>query len=155
MATSIEQPTRPASAYERDFHDWVESQLILLHAGRLGELDVAHLIEELEGLSASQRRELHSRLQKLIHHLLKWQYQPERRSPSWQATIDEQRDEIERLLEQSPSLKRLVPEAVARVYPKARRDAARETGLPAMRFPKQCPYTEPVLLGDEWPGPSG
>ncbi len=149
MAASIERA--PASTYEADFHAWVESQLDLLHAGRLGELDVEHLIEELEGLSASQRRELHSRLQKLIHHLLKWQYQPQQRSSSWQATIDEQRDELERLFEQSPSLRRLLPQAVPKVYPKARRDAARETGLAPERFPEQCPYAETALLGDAWP----
>lgn len=149
MAANIERA--PTSTYEADFHAWIEAQLELLHAGRFGELDVEHLIEELEGLSASQRRELHSRLQKLIHHLLKWQYQAQQRSASWQATIDEQRDELERLFEQSPSLRRLLPQAVARVYPKARRDAARETGLPSERFPDQCPYEETTLLGDEWP----
>ena len=41
---------------------------------------------------------LHSHLQNLLSHLLKWAYEPNHRSISWHKTIDESRDRIEDLL---------------------------------------------------------
>jgi hypothetical protein len=61
--------------YEQDFHQWIEHHLTLLRAGRLNEIDVEHLIEELEGMAGRDRNELVSQLKILIAHLLKWQFQ--------------------------------------------------------------------------------
>jgi hypothetical protein len=57
------------AAYDQDFHAWLQQQAALLKTGRLHELDVAHLVEEIESMGASERRELLSRLQVLILHL--------------------------------------------------------------------------------------
>ena len=139
--------------YEQDFYAWTQQQAELLRAGRLSELDTAHLLEEIESMGISERRELYSRIKVLLHHLLKWSYQPAARSSSWANTIDEQRDMLELLLQQSPSLRRLVPEAIDYSYPKARRAAARETGLAENTFPDLCPYQpEQILADDFWPG---
>ena len=138
--------------YQGDFHAWTIQQATLLKAGRIGEVDLEHLIEEIETLGASERRELESRLKVLLLHLLKWHYQPEQRSSSWSGTIDEQRDQLDTLLRQSPSLHRFIPEYLGYAYPKARRSAARETGLSQASFPESCPYDEEQIFDTEfWP----
>ncbi|BAP54684.1 hypothetical protein THII_0387 [Thioploca ingrica] len=88
--------------YEQDFHQWIEHHITLLRDGRLNEIDVEHLIEELEGMAGRDRNELVSRLKILIAHLLKWQFQLQQLSErwkefdgrSWQRSIIEQRSEI-------------------------------------------------------------
>ena len=141
-----------ASLYETDFHAWAQDQVAKMRAGRFADLDVDHLTEELEGMGASEKREIESRLVILIAHLLKWQFQPEQRSGSWRGTIRTQRRGIERLLRDSPSLIRLVSEKAADAYPEARELAADETGIPESAFPGQCGYLESELLNMEfWP----
>jgi len=137
--------------YDSDFHAWALRNARLLRAGRLDELDVEHIAEELESVGASERRELLSRMQVLMVYLLKHQYQPSRRGKSWRLTINHQRTSIERLLEQSPSLARLFDAAnLAKVYRKAVRDAVIETDLDAHLFPAECPYSLDELLDDDW-----
>jgi hypothetical protein len=46
----------------------------------IGSLDWDHIAEEIDGLAGSQRRELYSRIEVLLMHLLKWQVQTEHRS---------------------------------------------------------------------------
>ena len=139
--------------YEHDFYAWLQNQAALLKAGRLAEVDMDNLIEEIEALGRSERVELVSRLLVLLTHLLKWQFQPSARSSSWRGTIDEQRTQIELRLDDSPSLRRLIPESLAYAYPKAVRKAAFETGLATEAFPTDCPYTvDEVLDPDFWPG---
>ena len=99
-------------------------------------VDVANVAEEIESLGRAERHEIKSRLAQIGLHLLKQQYQPERATPSWANTIFEQADEIQARLEESPSLQREMPAFMAAAYPRARRKAQRETGLPAATFPK-------------------
>jgi hypothetical protein len=138
--------------YERDFYAWTEEQAALLRAGRTDALDLEHLAEEVEGMSVSQRRELMARLVVLLTHLLKWQLEPELQSRSWRATILTQRQELEDLLEQSPSLRRLVDGMLPRAYAKAVTRAEQETGIEAGKMPARCPFTREQILGDWLPG---
>lgn len=138
-------------SYDGDFHAWALRNARLLRDGRLGELDVEHIAEELESMGASERRELLSCLQVLLVHLLKYRYQPERRSKSWLLTIIHQRTAIERLLEQSPSLRTLlVADTLANVYGKAVRETVIETDLDRSVFPIDCPYRLEEILDDDW-----
>ena len=140
------------ASYHQDFHAWTQQQAQLLRQGQMTAADWEHIAEEIETLGVSERRELESRLRILLLHLLKWQYQPMARSSSWIGSIDEQRDQLDTLLRQSPSLRRLVPDYLSEVYPKARRGAARETDLTQTVFPDCCPYTEEQVLDAEfWP----
>jgi hypothetical protein len=141
--------TRTAALYEEDFVAWLEEQAAHLRAGRLHDLDVENIAEELEGLARSDRRELRNRLEVLLAHMLKRDQRPEKRSRSWEATIDEQRSRIEDLLDDSPSLRREVAGAIAKVYPRARRAAARDARLPLTRFPAAPPYSVDELLPAE------
>lgn len=137
--------------YETDFHAWAMHNARLLREGKLNQLDIEHIAEELEGMSASERRELLNRLQVLLLHLLKYQYQPERRGKSWLLTISHQRTAIERLLEQSPSLKTLLDTGtLTKVYGKAVRDTVIETDLERHLFPVECPYRLEQILDEDW-----
>ena len=139
-------------SYETDHAAWALNQAALLRAGQTNALDLEHIAEELEEIMGNNRRELHRRFRVLIGHLLKWQFQPAHRSTSWRSTIRNQRNDIEDMIAESPSLKRLMPEKIASAYPKAVALASDETGLPKTAFPAVCPYTETEILNDEfWP----
>ena len=137
--------------YETDFYQWTQQQADLLRQGALSALDVENLIEEIEDMGASNRRSLGSFLDLVIMHLLKWRYQPERRSNSWKSSIRKGRHAIERLLEESPSLKPRLSIMMTAEYRRARSEAADETGLPLTTFPDQCPFTVEQITGDYWP----
>lgn len=140
--------------YEQDFYAWTQSTAALIRAGKWYDLDPEALAEEVESLGARDHRELRRRLQRLVTHLLKWQYQPAGRQTgqSWRSTIRTQRDEIAALLEQSPSLRRTVIEVLDGRYHRARENASDQTRLPMATFPKACPWTpEQVLDDDFWP----
>ncbi len=127
--------------YEQDFYLWIETTSKQLKAGKFAEIDLANLIEEIESMGKSEKRELKSRLIVLLMHLLKWQYQPEKRSESWRSTMTEQRICIELLLEDSPSLQPLLIEIFANCYEKARLKASEETGIKLNFFPEESPFT--------------
>ena len=138
--------------YETDFYAWTQRQATLLRDEEFAELDLHNLIEEIEAVGRSEKRELASRLQVLIMHLLKWQYQENLRSRSWQSTIRTQRSDLARLLADNPSLRATLPEVISQIYPDARLDASEETGLPPTTFPATCPYVAAeVLERTFWP----
>jgi len=142
-----EKPTESA-LYEADEVAWIEEQVRLLRAGRLEELDIPNLVEELEEMARSQRREISSRLVVLIAHLLKMRAQPRRITRSWRVTVLEQRDAIAALLNDSPSLRREIPERIEKAYPPAVKRASTETGLATADFPKTLPFTVEQILTD-------
>ena len=66
-----------------------------------------NLIEELAGLAGRDRREMESQLTRLIEHVLKRCYvNLPQYYRGWELTIIEQRNEIKKIIKQSPSLKR-------------------------------------------------
>lgn len=135
--------------YEADFHKWATEQATLIRARKWEELDIKNLAEEIESLGKQQRQEVRSRLIVLMGHLLKWEYQPQKRSRSWFRTIRVQRKELGILVE-NPSLQPYVPEAIALMYENAVDLAADETGLPYATFPQVCPYMLDQLLDDKF-----
>ena len=137
--------------YEQDFVLWLEHQAALLRAGRLEEVDAARIAEELEDMARSDRRELRSRIETLLLHLLKWDHQPRRRSRSWRASIVEQRIRIADLLEDSPSLRQGLSAILPRAYRAAVQRAVAETGLAPEAFPRALPYDQEAVLRQEDP----
>ncbi len=135
------------SEYDQDFYQWTQHNAQLLREGKLAEIDILHIAEELESMGKRDKRELISRLTVLLAHLLKWQFQPQLRSKSWQLTVREQRLQIAKLLKDSPSLKPLLhQEGILEAYPDALDMASDETGLPLSTFPEVCPYSIEQLL---------
>jgi hypothetical protein len=136
--------------YEQDFYSWIQQHIVLLKEARFNELDINHLVEELEDMGKSNKRELESRFIILIAHLLKWQYQVEMRSNSWRCSIIEQRVSINYLLKKVPSLKNAISESIVEAYPDAVEIAVAETKLPISTFPTECNYAKESLLNSEF-----
>ncbi len=127
--------------YEQDFYSWTQEQAALLRAGRLTDLDVENLIEEIETMGRSEKRELESRLTVLLLHLLKWKYQPNRRGRSWTLTIKGQRIDYINVLSDNPGLKSHLDDLLTKSYKSALVKASNETGLDEDTFPSDCPWT--------------
>ncbi len=141
------------SLYESDFYAWTQEQAQFLQNQAWDKLDLPNLIEEIESLGRQQRQELRNRLSLLIGHLLKWEYQPGQRSASWLITLQVQRQDILDLLDENPSLKPYLLEAVSKSYLGALKLALEETKLPRKIFPRECPYSlEQILEGQFYPG---
>ena len=138
--------------YEQDFYTWAFNQANLLREGKFEQLDLSHLVEELEDLGNRHYDRLESRFIQLIAHLLKWQVQHWKQTNSWRATIRVQRTAIAKLLRRNPGLKSRLDEAMRESWPEARDLAIVETDLPDEQFPEVCPFSlEAVLSEDFWP----
>ena len=81
------QPKIEDSLYERDFYAWTQDQAVKLRARAHNDIDWENVAEEIESVGRSDKKEIRRRLGVLVQHLLKWQFQPEMRSHSWQSTI--------------------------------------------------------------------
>ena len=136
--------------YEQDLFAWTQQQVNLLTHQRWHELDVENLIDELEGMARRDRREMINRLIILIAHLLKWEFQPDHQSGSWRGSIQEQRLQLNGLLEDSPSLHQQFIESLEKAHPQAVKLASKETELPTTKFPNECPYELAQLLDEDF-----
>jgi hypothetical protein len=136
--------------YDTDFNLWIEQTIAALKSGDIQTLDLDNLIEEIEAMTRSDKREIFNRLKVLIMHLLRCQYQPQKKTNSWIKTINEQRDQIELVLADSPSLRPYLTSKLEETYKKAKRDAITETKLTPEAFPTDCPFTEEQILDSEY-----
>lgn len=152
MSTAASMPSAETSLYDTDFHDWILTTVTLLRQRRFADIDLEHLVEELEDMAKRERRALKSHIRNVILHLLKWRYQPDKRSSSWRQSIRNGRIEIHELLRDSPSLASQVSLMLEEGYPAARADAIDETGLSEHLLPEQCPFTaEQIQDSQFWP----
>lgn len=136
--------------YEQDYHQWLETTIKQLHDRQLQADDIDNLIEELKTLGRTEKKVLRSHLRLIVMHLLKWRYQSDKRSKSWQITIRNNRFDVEESLQDSPSLKPNLAELLAQCYPRAVIEASDETGLPPVTFPSACPFTIEQILDQEF-----
>ncbi|MGL6097256.1 MAG: DUF29 domain-containing protein [Fimbriiglobus sp.] len=140
-------PTALAALYTSDEVAYLETTASILRDRLFDQIDPETLAEFLTDKANRERREMRSRLIVLIAHLLKWDYQPERRTTSWTLTILEQQGELSQILE-SGTLRNLAAAGLADAYAQACRRAAAETGLPRSTFPAECPWGVDALLAD-------
>lgn len=140
------------TSYENDVVAWANEQARLIRAGRLDQLDLVHIAEEIEDVGKSEQRELAHRMSVLLMHLLKWEFQLSHRSNSWTSTIREQRKSITRRLQKTPSLIKSLTEDdwLSDVWLDARNDAAKETGIEFDKFPEHCPWNMADVLQENW-----
>lgn len=146
----------PQPSLRGDFHAWLLNQAVTLRERRLDRIDWESIAEELEAMARSEEHGLESFLEVLLTHLLKWAYQAERRSGSWEASIENSRDQIKARLERSPSLKAKLPELAQAAYNRARRTAGAEIGLTRQQWnklmPQACEWSVDELMDPEfWP----
>jgi Domain of unknown function DUF29 len=145
-------PAQLSELYEIDIAIWSEKMVELLRYGQFESLDLEHLIDEVADLGRRERDKLISSVRLILHHLLKWHYQSERRSRSWLKTIQRERVNIQLYLEDTPSLKRVLDsEWIAKAYKASRKDASIETDLPLNTFPEDCPYSLTQVMEDSFP----
>ena len=142
--------TENLSLYEQDFYLWIENTVNLLKTGQLLEVDLGNLIEEIESMGRSEKQALESDLIIVLLHLLKYKYQPDKRSNSWLSSIYEHRRRLRKSLKSSPSLKPYYTEVFEECYQDARQEAALETGLTLEVFPLVCPFTPETTLDSEF-----
>ncbi len=142
--------TKSTSLYDTDFFEWCHEQARLVRAGRLDELDLENIAEELETMGRSDKHQIRSRLKVLVMHLLKWKYQPGARTPGWRRTIRDQREEIAEVVKGSPSLKGFPAAIAIDLYSSARHAASEETGIDYTLFPEVCPFTVEQILDPDF-----
>ncbi|HZP19820.1 MAG TPA: DUF29 domain-containing protein [Bauldia sp.] len=146
---------RTAPTYQSDFYAWTQDQAARLREARPNSIDWENVAEEIESVGGSEKREIRSRLKVLLKHLLKWEFQPEKRKYGWRVTIDYQRDMIAAAVEVSPSLRRFPAEVLADSYRLAVYEAIDDTGLPPRAFPEMSPYSIVQALDRTFfPGPA-
>jgi Domain of unknown function DUF29 len=132
--------------YDRDYALWIETTIAQLRSKNVTEIDWENVLEEFEDMGKRERRSLKSNLVILLQHLLKWEFQPEKRSGSWKASIREHRQRLRDRFEESPSLRNYLRTALSSAYIDAVERAADETGLSIEAFPIDCPYEFEEIL---------
>ncbi len=145
-----EQTVSHHDLYEKDFYLWLEQAAHLLRHRNLNELDLENLIEEIESMGRSEKRTINSNLRILLMHMLKYKYQPDKRSNSWRYTILEHCQRLQEALQDSPSLNCYFAAEFDDCYAAARRLAATETGTPIDTFPITPPFTTAQVLDQEY-----
>ena len=140
--------------YEEDIYGWATHTAELLRSNKMDEVDFDSIIEEIESLGRSEKGQLINRLSLILSHLLKWQYQPARKTRSWDLTIKENRRRFKNILKDNPSLKSKLDEILDDAYYYAKLEAGKETSIDESTFPEVCPYSFEEITSDEfYPGP--
>ncbi|HJU11050.1 MAG TPA: DUF29 domain-containing protein [Candidatus Binataceae bacterium] len=148
----LAETSEPIDLYQHDYYAWVCTQVEALREHKVAALDWENLAEEVEDLGKAERHRLESHLEGLMMHLLKWRYQPQRRSRSWTYSIKEHRFRIRKVLRDNPSLKSALVPILADAYEGARISAENETGMDPSVFPESCPWSaEDSIRDDFWP----
>ena len=151
MALAKEKPLFEVQTdYEDDFEQWCYEQAELLRQRRFSEVDLTNVVEELEDMGKNQRCALSSSYRVLVAHLLKWHFQTQLRSRSWESTIDRERDNIVDYEKMNPSLGADAKQIVEGIYRRSVREAAKETELPKSAFPLDCPYAVEQIRDFDW-----
>ncbi len=150
---TIQHPQAPVPAtqlYDRDFYLWLQETAQLLRNGDFDRLDIENLVEEIESMGRSNKHAVESNLEVVLMHLLKYKYQPERRSNSWRFTIFEHRDRLSKEFRSSPSLRPYLMSVFEECYRNARKKASIETGSLITTFPPDSPFTSEQTLNEDY-----
>jgi Domain of unknown function DUF29 len=157
---AVRAKAKSSELYQRDLYAWSEEQTELLRRRRFAELDLAHVIEEIEDVGGSLYRQVRSRIRTIMEHLLKLEHSgaTEPRA-GWERTVRRERADLAEDL--TPSLRPRIERSMARFHEAARIEAAaalRAHGehAAADALPTTCPYTLDQITGD-WlpPAPGG
>jgi hypothetical protein len=148
--SELKAPVRRKESYETDYYAWAIDQAERLRQMRPTSIDWENVAEEVESLGKSDKRAIGSDLKVLLEHLIKWRFQSDKRTSSWNDSIEEHRDRILRIVKDSPSLGMTPRDVLPEEYVRARRKALRDTKLPPKRVPESCPFTVEQVLDPEF-----
>lgn len=149
--------------YEKDFQIWIDATIQHLKNRQFESLDIEHLIEELNGLGKSEQNALKSNLMILLAHLLKVKVQFDAHDTmkiSSYNSIMEHRQQVLSSLEDTPSLKGFLAEAIDKAYPQAYKLAIKEGKFAALgvripdvsEYPNVCPFSVEQILDEDFYG---
>jgi hypothetical protein len=138
------------SDYDTDFYTWTQAQAAALRAKDWAALDAANLAEEIESLGNEQAHAVESHLVIVLTHLLKWVYQPQRRTRGWRTSMRVGRQQIARRLRRNPGLRSGLPTLLTDAYADARKRAMDETDLPLATFPDPCLWSLDQVLDEDF-----
>lgn len=150
MTAKLPETSPNTQLYDRDFYLWLQETAELLRNGEFDRLDIENLVEEIESMGRSDKHAVESNLEVVLMHLLKYQYQPDRRSKSWRLTLFEHRDRLRKAFRESPSLRPYLPSVFEDCYCNARKKASIETDLPIATFPPDSPFTPEQALDEDY-----
>ena len=152
MATRLRE--LPLPTYEGDAAGWAIAQAAALRDQRIDLLDWENLAEEIADVAGRERDKMESALRLVLSHMLKWEYQPMRRSRSWFNTVNEQRRRVTRQLRENPSLRHGLPKSILESYADAKGEASVDMDAHPRIFPAECPYSfdEIMTRPIEWDG---
>jgi hypothetical protein len=131
--------------YDLDYLQWVEDIANKLRARDFEHLDIENLIEEIEDLGISEKKELLNRLATLLEHLLKRIYidMPQEFN-GWERTIREQRRQIKRAVKFSPSLGPLFDQFFDEAFGDALDEVQKEKGYKSIQFPDTWQFSRDI-----------
>lgn len=136
--------------YKTDFNLWLRETVNLLRKGEVEKLDIENLAEEIEDIGNNRKDALESNLIRVLQYLLKWKYQPQKRTNSWKASITEHSLRLNKALKKSPSLKPYFQDVFGECYQDARLITSQETGLDICIFPETCPFEQVNVLNPQY-----
>ncbi|MCL1471874.1 DUF29 domain-containing protein [Argonema antarcticum] len=139
--TVSQSENQTSKLYDRDYYLWTEETAKILCQCRFADLDVKNLLLEIEEMGKREKRAVESNLVVVLIHLLKYKYQAEKRSGSWEGSIREHRRRLNRELDDSPSLRPYLETIFDSCFQNAREQAKDETQLPLETFPLSSPFT--------------
>ncbi len=135
-----------STLYDSDYYLWLTQTSQFLKTADFSQLDLPNLIEEIEDMGKRQKKVIKSNLRVVLWHLLKYKYQPQKRSNSWKLTLLEHRRRLQEDFADSPSLCPYYSNVFDSCYQDAREQAAQETELPLTVFPEVCPFSQSEVL---------
>jgi hypothetical protein len=149
------------SDYDLDFYAWTQRQGALLRRLAAGErvndadLDWPNIAEEIETLGRSERSALTNQFVTIIEHLIKLQASPAQEPRAeWRITIRRSRLNVERLLNDNPSLRPFIDRLIAdamKIGPQLAEAAFEEYGETPLMDPKKLTYSKDQIFGDWLP----
>jgi hypothetical protein len=142
--------TSAQTLYQTDFDRWLQETANLLRSGDVKQVDYQNLAEEIEDMVGSRKDALESNLIRVLQHLLKWKYQPQKRTNIWKASITEHSLRLNKAFKKSHSLKAYFEQVFAECYQDTRLITAQETGLDIHVFPDICPFAQVDVLNPQY-----
>ncbi|MFQ4139406.1 DUF29 domain-containing protein [Nodosilinea sp. PGN35] len=150
---STETDIKLTSLYDTDYQLWLEDTVAQLKSQNFSALDLENLVEEIESLGKSNKQSLNSYLKRLCEHLLKvgyWKTERDRCFSGWDREIENFRQEIQEILDDSPSLRNWLRERYPAEYIKGRRLFLKSSGIDPKQVPESPCFSLEQVLDEDW-----
>ena len=144
---------KPKNLYDTDYNLWVIETVKQLENRNFEAIDWENLIEEVSDLSRREKRRIESLLTRLFEHLLKlkyWESEKNYNHKHWKREIRNFRQQINKELKVSPSLKNHTIKIFDECYHNAIGLVSDVSGLPVDTFPPSPIANLEQVLDENW-----